>query len=112
MGSPLDYCTLIFDLMRNLYIYNACIYIYSIYINGLKNNIVSDAQFELRQNKSTVDVISILNAAISKIVNNKGRLYCAFIDLRKAFDCVIRYALWYKIHRFRINAKPKICNQI
>ena len=30
LGSPLGYCTLIFDLMRNLYLYNACIYIYSI----------------------------------------------------------------------------------
>ena len=29
MGSPLGFCTLIFDLMRNLYIYNACIYIHS-----------------------------------------------------------------------------------
>ena len=30
LGSPLGYCTLTFDLMRNLYIYNACIHIYSI----------------------------------------------------------------------------------
>ena len=29
-----NYCTLIFDLMRNLYIYNACIYIHSITGNG------------------------------------------------------------------------------
>ena len=34
-GSPLGYCTLIFDLMRNLYIYNACIYIYSILLTGM-----------------------------------------------------------------------------
>ena len=31
LGSPLGFCTLIFDLMRNLYIYKACIYIYSIF---------------------------------------------------------------------------------
>ena len=30
LGSPHSYCTLIFDLMRNLYIYNACVYIHSI----------------------------------------------------------------------------------
>ena len=34
LGSPLGLCTLIFDLMRNLYIYNACIYIYSILLTG------------------------------------------------------------------------------
>ena len=32
LGSPLGYCTLIFDLIRNLYIYNACKYIYSMAI--------------------------------------------------------------------------------
>ena len=30
--SPLGFCMLIFDLMRNLYIYNPCIYIHSICI--------------------------------------------------------------------------------
>ena len=30
MGSPLSYRTLIFDLMRNFYLYIAYIYIYSI----------------------------------------------------------------------------------
>ena len=35
LGSPLGLCTLIFDLMRNLYIFNACIYIYSILLTGM-----------------------------------------------------------------------------
>ena len=55
---------------------------------------MSDAQFGFRQNKSTVDALFILNAAFTKTLNNKGRLYCGFIDLRKAFDSVIRNALW------------------
>ena len=32
LGSPLSYRTLIVDLMKNSYIYNACIYIHSILI--------------------------------------------------------------------------------
>ena len=28
LGSPLGNCTMIFDLMRNIYIYNACIHIF------------------------------------------------------------------------------------
>ena len=35
MGSPLGFCTLIFDLMGNLYIYIACIYIHSILLTGM-----------------------------------------------------------------------------
>ena len=34
LGSPLGFCTLIFDLMRNLHIYNACTYIHSILLTG------------------------------------------------------------------------------
>ena len=30
LGSPLGYCTLVFDLMRNKYIHYACIYLHSI----------------------------------------------------------------------------------
>ena len=36
LGSPLSYRTLIFDLMRNLYIYNACIYIHSTELDSPK----------------------------------------------------------------------------
>ena len=50
------------------------------------NEILSDAQFGFRKERSTVDAIFILNAVISKIINEKGRLYCAFIDLKMAFD--------------------------
>ena len=32
LASPHSYCMLILDLMRSLYIYNACIYIHSIYV--------------------------------------------------------------------------------
>ena len=35
LGSPLSLCTLIFDLMMNLYIHNACIYIHSILLTGM-----------------------------------------------------------------------------
>ena len=35
LGSPLGFCTLIFDLMRNLYVYNACILFYLFYTIAL-----------------------------------------------------------------------------
>ena len=38
--------------------------------------------------RSTVDAIFILNAVVNKALNDKGRLYCGFIDLTKAFDSV------------------------
>ena len=33
------------------------------------------------------------------------RLYCAFVDLKRAFDTVNRNALWYKLYRLGLNGK-------
>ena len=38
-------------------------------------------------------------------MNNKNRLYCAFIDLRKAFDSVYRNGLWLKLYKSGISGK-------
>ena len=35
----------------------------------------------------------------------KKKLYCAFIDYRKAFDCVWREGLWHKLLLSNINGK-------
>ena len=47
------------------------------------NDILSDAQFGFRRGRSTVDAIFVLNAAISKFLNENKRLACAFIDFKK-----------------------------
>ena len=54
------------------------------------NNIIDDCQFGFRKNKSTVDCIYILQAIITKQLSSKRKLYCAFIDFKKAFDLVYR----------------------
>ena len=69
------------------------------------NNILSDSQFGFRKGRSTTDAIFVLNAIIQKILNGKGRLFCAFIDLKRAFDSVYLNGLWFKLHKIGINAK-------
>ena len=32
-------------------------------------------------------------------------MFCAFIDLKHAFDTVWRSGLWYKLNMFKINGK-------
>ena len=68
-------------------------------------NILSDSQFGFRKGRSTTDAIFVLNAIIQKILNEKGRLFCAFIDLKRAFDSVYLNGLWFKLHKIGINAK-------
>ncbi len=70
-----------------------------------ENSVLTDAQFGFRKGRSTVDAIFVLSSLIEKTLNDKGRLYCAFVDLRKAFDCVNRNALWYKLYNSGIGGK-------
>ena len=69
------------------------------------NDVLSDSQFGFRKGRSTTDAIFVLNAIIQKILNEKGRLFCTFIDLNKAFDNVYLNGLWYKLYKLGINAK-------
>ena len=68
-------------------------------------NILSDSQFGFRKGRSTTDAIFVLNAIIQKILIEKGRLFCAFIDLKRAFDSVNLSGLWFKRHKIGIKAK-------
>jgi len=52
-----------------------------------------------------VDAVFVLNATVQKILNDNGRLYCAFIDLKKAFDSVYLNGLWFKLSTLGINGK-------
>ena len=54
---------------------------------------LSDSQFGFRKGLSTVDAVFVLHNLIQSFINNKMRLPCAFIDLKKAFDSVYRNAL-------------------
>ena len=47
---------------------------------------LSDAQFGFRKERSTVDAIFVLQNLIQHVLNEKRRLYCAFVDLRKGRD--------------------------
>lgn len=70
-----------------------------------KNDIISDAQFGFKSDYSTVDAIFILESLISKYIQGKKRLYCSFIDLKRAFDSVYRDGLWYKLLKQGLNGK-------
>ena len=65
-----------------------------------ENEKISDCHFGFqKKNKSTVDCVFIFHAIISKILNNKEKLYCCFVDYQKAFDSVNKAFLWQKLLR-------------
>ena len=55
-----------------------------------KDNIITDAQFGFQPQKGTAEAIFCLSTIINLSLFNKKRLYCCFIDFKKAFDTVNR----------------------
>ena len=63
-----------------------------------ENGLLMEEQAGFRSGYSTINHIFTLNYIISQYLNKKKRLYCAFVDYRKAFDSVNRSILWKKTH--------------
>ena len=60
-------------------------------------------QAGFRKGYSTTDHIFALDTIIHKYLRKKrGRLYCVFVDFRKAFDLIRRDKLWYKLEQLGI----------
>ena len=69
------------------------------------NNIISDVQFGFQPNLSAVDAIFSLHSLITEFTQSRKKLYCYFIDYKKAFDSIIRSNLWVKIKHYGIHGK-------
>ena len=67
--------------------------------------LIGDEQAGFRAGHSTLDHIFVLNSIIELYSFHRKRLYCAFIDYKKAFDLVNRAMLWTKLISNGVNGK-------
>ena len=68
--------------------------------------ILNDFQFGFRKGRSTCDCVFVLNSLIDKVVNaEKNKLYCCFVDFKKAFDLVYRNGMFVKLFRYGCSQK-------
>ena len=67
--------------------------------------LLGEEQAGFRANYSTMDHIFTLNSIIDMYIKNGKRLYCAFVDYKKAFDLIDRSALWSTLIANGINGK-------
>ena len=65
------------------------------YIDEL--GLMGEEQTGFRHDYSTMDRVFVLKNLIDLYLNKRKRLYCAFVDYRKAFDTVNRTFLWLKL---------------
>ena len=72
--------------------------------NFLENNkLLGCEQAGFRKNLGTVDHIFSLKTVIDFYLHNKKRLYCCFVDYKKAFDSVDRATLFRKLINLQVD---------
>ena len=70
-----------------------------------ENHVYCENQFGFRKEKGTTDCMFILHGIIELLLNKSNPFFCAFVDLKRAFDGTNRRALWYKLHNSKISSK-------
>ena len=66
---------------------------------------ILDSQFGFQKGKSTIDCIFTFHSVIAKTLSAGEKLYCIFIDYKKAFDKVNRSFLWQKLLSENVSSK-------
>ena len=67
------------------------------------NNIIKDCQNGFRKGRSTIDQINTIITIVEKRKSQHKLTFAAIIDLRKAYDCVNRSMLWYKLREYGVS---------
>jgi hypothetical protein len=70
-----------------------------------ETNLLGIEQAGFRDGFSTLDHIFTLHCLIDLYLHKKKRIYCCFIDYKKAFDLVDRSSLWMKLLGLGINGR-------
>lgn len=68
-----------------------------------KNHILNDCQSGFRKKARTSDNIFIIKSIVNKYFNMGKKIYCCFVDFKKAFDSVWHDGLFYKLASYGIN---------
>ena len=68
-------------------------------------NLLGNEQAGFRPQHSTLDHILALHILSKSYIDQKKRLFCAFVDYSKAFDFIDRTYLWQKLLNSNINGK-------
>ena len=70
-----------------------------------ENDTITDSQFGFRPGYGTSYAVFALHSLIQKYLNNKTKLYCCFVDYKKAFDSVDHSKLWRQLIIYGVNGK-------
>ena len=99
------------DNYRGISLLNVCSKIYSGILNRRLNDwleindVLGEEQAGYRRSRSSLEQIFVLYSIVNKQLVKHKKLYVAFIDFKKAFDCVSREKLWPILRKNGISLK-------
>ena len=73
------------------------------YLNN--NNCICDEQNGFHKDRSCRDHVFILDSILRNLISEDQSVFAAFIDFQKAFDCIDRDYLFFKVLEKRIDGK-------
>lgn len=86
--------------------------LYKLYCGVLNNRLkvwsedkINDEQNGFRSKRSTIDHLSTLTGIVETRIKHGLSTYATFIDFTKAYDCINRNKLWFKLRQYGINGK-------
>ena len=76
-------------------------------LNKLSDDIglISGVQGGFRKGYSVQDSLFVMHSLISLYLSSGKKLFCDFVDFKKAFDIVWRIGLWQKLIKNKIGGK-------
>ena len=76
-------------------------------LNKLSDDIgfISEVQGRFRKGYSVQDSLFVMHSLISLYLSSGKKLFCAFVDIKKAFDIVWRIGLWQRLIKNKVGGK-------
>ena len=99
------------DNYRGISLLNICSKLYTHILNNRlnkwieENEILDECHAGFRKNYCNIDHLFTIVAIIQKQLSYHRKLFVAFVDFRKAFDSVVRKALWKILRKNGVNGK-------
>ena len=69
------------------------------------NKVLVDEQAGFRKDRSTIDQLFVLTEVIHSRREKKQDTFCAFLDIRKAYDTLFRDAVWCRLLEVGVKGK-------
>ena len=79
-------------------------------LQGLAECVLPESQCGFRVGRSCTDAIFSVRQLVEKTREHRAKLFCVFVDLRKAYDSVPRAALWLALQK--LGVPPRVVSLI